>query len=166
MAETKGLEPSTFSVTVRRSNQLSYASEWSHLSGLNWRPIAYKAIALPTELRWRMAPPIRFELITSMLTASCSTIELQRNIWWRHRDSNSGPIPCKGIALPTELCPHWWRCRILPPSPAIHWDWLLRQYFFVYYAQNKNKEQTFIPSVCASSYGTVAQASSTIRIIL
>lgn len=34
------------------------------------------------------------------------------------------------------------------------------------YTQNKNKEQTFIPSVCASSYGTVAQASSTIRIIL
>ena len=29
--------------------------EWSHLSDSNRRPAAYKADALPAELRWRMA---------------------------------------------------------------------------------------------------------------
>jgi hypothetical protein len=34
----------------------------SHLPGLNWGPIAYEAIALPTELRWRLMRIKNYEL--------------------------------------------------------------------------------------------------------
>ena len=30
--------------------------------------------------------------------------------WWRIGDSNPWPMPCEGIALPTELTPHFSNC--------------------------------------------------------
>ena len=55
---------------------------WSGKPGSNWRPSAWQADALPTEL---------FPLN-----------------WWSRQGSNLRPTGCKPVALPTELRPQKW----------------------------------------------------------
>ena len=53
------------------SNGTNYG-EWCGVTGLNRRPIACKAIALPAELTPHMELPVRFELTTYALLVRCS----------------------------------------------------------------------------------------------
>lgn len=62
-----------------------------------------KGETVGVSLRLRYEPRRGFEPPTYCLQNNCSTIELSR-LMSRHRDSNSGPLPYHGSALPAELC--------------------------------------------------------------
>ena len=49
-----------------------------------------------------MVPFIGLEPTTYWLQVSCSA-NWAKTAWWKLRDSNPWPLPCKGNALPTEL---------------------------------------------------------------
>ena len=65
-----------------------------------------------------MVPFIGLEPTTYWLQVSCSA-NWAKTAWWKLRDSNPWPLPCKGNALPTELnFLKWWPIR--DSNPWIH----------------------------------------------
>ncbi len=82
------------SVTVPKLLSISYSLSGRRDS--NSRPIAWKAIALPTELLPLVASPQGFEPWTYWLTANCSTAELRR------RNRRGGRIRTYDLLVPNQ----------------------------------------------------------------
>ena len=74
-----GFEPVTLRLSSACSNQLSY-TPMIRISAFNWEPVA-----------------------------SMRCIDSDPGLKWRHGDSNPRPIACKATALPTELCPLYFK---------------------------------------------------------
>lgn len=92
MAERTGIEPATPGVTGQYSNHLNYRSydlfvghDWWVLQGLNLRPTACKAVALPTELNTRAN---RSRILLSRPILSNKLLLLARR---RHQFLNTRP---------------------------------------------------------------------------
>lgn len=63
---TLAIRPDGTPKSIIINKKLAEASFFmSHLSGSNRRPIVYKTIALPTELRWQTKPRIKIQYIVT-----------------------------------------------------------------------------------------------------